>query len=245
MAHVLHLIPPYRIHFPACRYIINDVAVGTGNDGSVIGAFCPSFDFQTAEADIHQLPNMVDHTHVPGVHDVSTLFIFKNREILSRALFFHQVVLIAAGLGTGSPVAVSSGHIVGKEASAAVADTHGPMDESFQLQVGRDFFPDLPDLRKAQFPCQDHPLGPQIIPGTGAYIICNAGLGTDVALTAGRVAPSQGKCPHIRQDQGIHSGLLELLQVGREVDHLVITGHGIHSNMDSDAMAMGKSYRLG
>ena len=47
-----------------------------------------------------------------GIHNVCALFVFKDGEILAGTLFFHQCVLIAAGLGAGTPVGVPAGHVV-------------------------------------------------------------------------------------------------------------------------------------
>ena len=240
---MLHLVSPHRVHGPARRHIVNDMAVGAGDDGGVVGAFGPALDLHAAEARVHQLPHVVDHAHVPGVEDVGALLILEHREILPRPLLLHEIVLVAAGLGAGAPVAVPTGHVVGKKAAPGVAHTHGAVDEGLQLQVRRRLVPDLPDLGKAQLPGQDHPFGPQVVPGAGADVVGHTGLGTHVALTAGGVLPRQGEGSHVRQDQGVHPGLLELLQVGRKAGYLMVSGHGVHRDMDPNAVAVGKGHR--
>ena len=48
-------------------------------------------------------------------------------EIFAGALFLHQGVLVAAGLGAGAPVGVPTRHIIGEQAAAGVGHAHGPV----------------------------------------------------------------------------------------------------------------------
>ena len=241
---MLHLIPPYRINGSARCHVINDMAVRAGNNGSVIGTLGPALDLQTAEARVHQLFHMVDHAHIPGVQDIGALLVLKHWEVFARPLLLHQVILIAAGLGAGAPVAVPSGHVVGKQASPGVAYAHGAMDECLQFQILRNFFTDLPNLTKTQLPSQNHPLGSQVVPGVGTDVVGHTGLCAYMALTAGGVLSRKGKGSHVCHNQGVHPGLLELLQVGWKVDDLVIPGHGVHGDVDPDTVVMGPGHCL-
>ena len=63
-------------------------------------------------------------------------------------------------------------------------------------------------------------------------------------LAVGGVFPGQGKGPQVRQDQGIHPGIVQLLQIGGELGNLLISRHGIHGNVDMDTMVVGKFHRL-
>ena len=45
MGHVLHLVPPDGIDFPACRHIVDAVPVSPGDDGGIVGGFCPALNF--------------------------------------------------------------------------------------------------------------------------------------------------------------------------------------------------------
>lgn len=60
-----------------------------------------------------------------------------------------------------------------------------------------------------------------------------------MALTAGRVFPGQGKGAQIREDQGVHPGVIEKFQIGRKLPDLAVAGHGIHGHVDADAVGMG------
>ena len=65
-----------------------------------------------------------------------------------------------------------------------------------------------------------------------------------MALTPGSIPPRQGEGSQIPQDEGVHPGVLELLQVRREGVGLAVAGHGVHRGVDPDAVAVGKGYRL-
>ena len=245
MAHVFHLVPPHGIDGLPCRRGVQTVAVGPGDDGRVVGGLGPALDLQTGEARAAQVPQVVDHAHVPGVQDIGALLVLKHREILSRTLLLHQGVLVPAGLGTGAPAGVPAGHIVGEQAPPRVADAHGAVDEGLDLQVRRGLVPDGADFLQTQLPGQDHPAGPQVVPGPGGLVVADAGLGGDVPLTPGGVLPRHGKGPQVRHDQGVHPGVRQPFQVLRQAGRLVVPGHGLDGAVDPDAVAVGKGHRLG
>ena len=70
-------------------------------------------------------------------------------------------------------------------------------------------------------------------------------LGADVPLAVGCILPRQRKCPQIRQDQRIHAGVLQPLQIFRQLFRLLPAGHGVHRHMDGSAVLVGIAHRLG
>ncbi len=188
---------------------------------------------------------MINHAHVPAVHNVRPRPVLEHGEVFAGPLLLHEVVLIPAGLGAGPPVGVPAGHIVAEQAPAAVADAHCPVDKRLQLQRPGGPRPDLPDLLQAQLPGQNHPPGPQLVPGQGGLVVGHAGLGGDVAVTPGGVPPRQGKGPHVRHNQRIHPGAVQDLQPRREAVRLPVAGHGVDGHMDPDPVLMGKADRPG
>ena len=64
-------------------------------------------------------------------------------------------------------------------------------------------------------------------------------------LAFGGVLPRQGKGAQIRHNQGIHPGVLELLQIPGKVGNLLIAGHGVHRHVGFHPMGVGKSHRPG
>ena len=221
------------------------MAVGSRHDGGVVGGFGTALDLQAVHPGIPELREVVDGAHVPGVHDVAALLVLKDREVLSRALLLHQGVLVAAGLGALAPVGIPAGHVVAEQAAPGVADAHGPVAEGLDLQLLRRLGPDLRDLGKAQLPGQHHPAGAQVVPGPGALVVRDGLLGGDVALTPGSVLSRKSKDSQIRQDQGVHPGVLEELQVRREAYDLVVPWHGVHSAVDLDAVLVGEGHGFG
>ena len=119
------------------------------------------------------------------------------------------------------------------------------MAEGLQLQGRVHPAADLPDLVHPQLPGQHHPLRPQVEPRLGAGIVGNGLLGADVPLAPGGVFPGQGKGPQVRQDQGVHSGIVELFQMLRQAVHLAAAGHGVHGSVDLHSAAVGKFHRPG
>ena len=187
---------------------------------------------------------MVDHAHIPAVHNVCALFVFEHREILPGPFLFHQRILVAAGLGTFAPVAVPSGHIVAQQAAPGVADTHSPVAEGLQFQLRRHPGPNGGDLLQAQLPGQHHAAGAQVMPGLGADVIGDRLLGADVPLAVWRVLPRQGERAQVRQDQGVHPRRVQLFQMGGQGLRLIPAGHGVHRGMYLYAMVVGKPHCL-
>ena len=242
---MLHLVPPHRVYGPSGGRIVQHVAVGPGYDGRVIGGLGPALDLQAVHPGIHQVVQVVDHAHIPGIHDVGALLVLEHREILPGALLLHQCVLIAAGLGAGTPVGVPSGHVIGQQAPSGVRYAHGPVAEGLDLQRRVHPAADLPDLVHPQLPGQHHPLRPQVEPRLGAGIVGDGLLGADVPLAPGSVLSRQGKSPQVCQDQGIHTGIVELFQVLGQAVHLAAAGHGVHGSVDLHSAAVGKFHRPG
>ena len=99
--------------------------------------------------------------------------------------------------------------------------------------------PDFDNFRQTAFPCQHHPLGTQIEPCLGASIICDGLLGGDVALAMGSVFPRQREGAQIGQNQRVHPGVFQLLQIGGKAGYLVIARHGVHGDVYPDPMGVG------
>ena len=188
---------------------------------------------------------MVDHAHIPAIHDIGTLLVLEYREVLAGALFLHQRVLIAAGLGARAPVGVPPRHIVAQKAASRIADAHSAMAERLQLQLRRHALPDGGDLRQTDLPGQHHPGGAQLVPGLGADVVGNGLLGADVALAVGRVLPRQRERPQIRQNQGVHPRRIQLFQMGGQRLRLVPAGHGVHRGVYLYAVVVGEAHRPG
>ena len=245
MADMLHLIPPHGVDGLSGQYVVQTVAVCTGDNRRVIRGLCAPLNLQTADSGIAQVVQMVDHAHVPGVHDIRTLFILVHRKILAGTLFLHQRVLVPAGLGTRAPVGIPTGHIAAEQASARIADAHGSVDKALNLQRRRRLRPNLPYLVQTHFPRQNDALRAQIVPRPGAFVVGDAGLRGNVTLAVRRVFARQCEDPHIRHDQRVHPGALEFFQMRRKAGRLVVAGHGIHRAVDFNAAAVGVRHRRG
>ena len=245
MADVLHLVPPDGVGGAALRHVVDGMAVSPGDDGGIIGGFGPALDLQAVHSGVHEVVQMVDHAHITGVHDVGTLFVLEHREVFAGALLLHQGVLVAAGLGAGAPVGVPAGHVIGEQTAAGVGHAHGPVAEGLQLQLRGGAAADLTDLVHAQLTGQHHSLGAQIVPRLSAGVVGDGLLGADVAFTAGSVFSRQREGPQIRQNESIHPGIVQALQMGGEGIHLAAAGHGIDGDVDPDAVVMGIGHRKG
>ena len=59
-------------------------------------------------------------------------------------------------------------------------------------------------------------------------------------LAAGGIFACQGEGTQICQDQRIHTGVIQLFQIGGQTGDLFVAGHGVHSHMDLDTVVVGK-----
>ncbi len=244
VGHMVHLVPPYLVHRTACGNVIDHMPVGTGNDGGIVGALGPALDLDAVNTGIHEIGKVVDHAHIPGIEDVSTLFVLVNGEVLPGPFFLHQGILVAAGLGTGTPVGVTAGHVVAEQTTAGVADAHGAVAEGLNLQLWVNLFADLGHFLQAAFSCQHHPLGTQVEPGLGAFVVGDGLLGGDVALAMGGILSRQGEGTQVGNDQGIHPRIVQPLQVSGQLGDFLVAGHNVHGYMGLDTMVVGEFHRL-
>ena len=109
---MLDLVAPDGIDLASGGHVINDMTVGTGDNGSIIGGFCAALDLDALYTRLCQLGNVVDHAHIAGIHDICSLFVLKDGKKFAGALFLHQGILITARLRTGTAIAVASGHVI-------------------------------------------------------------------------------------------------------------------------------------
>lgn len=79
---MLHLIPPNRVDLFPRGDGIQSVAVRSSDNGRIVGGLGPPLNLQTGQPDLRQIPEMVNHAHIPGVENVGTLLVLFNGEIL-------------------------------------------------------------------------------------------------------------------------------------------------------------------
>ena len=237
---MLHLVPPHRVQRLSRGGGVNGVAVGAGDDGGVVGRLGPALQLQAVQTGFHELGHVVDHAHVPGVHNVGALVVLIDGEILPGTLLLHEGVAVAAGLGTLAPIGVPASHVVGQQAPARVAHAHGAVGKGLDLQLLGSLLTDLPDLLQAQLPGQDDPVGAQLVPGPGGLVVDDAGLGGDVALDVGGVADGQGQHAHVGQDHRVHPGLVQVLQPLGQLGDFFIAGHGVAGHVDPHPLGVAQ-----
>ena len=87
---------------------------------------------------------MLDHAQILGVEDVSAALIFVNRHILARSGLFHNGIFPAARMRAGTLVCISSHQEIAQQAPPGIGNTHGSVNEAFDLHIVRnvctDFF---------------------------------------------------------------------------------------------------------
>ena len=64
---VIHLVPPDGVQLFTGGNIVDAVAVSTCDDGGIVGGFCPALNFDAVHACVHQVIQVVDHAHIPGI----------------------------------------------------------------------------------------------------------------------------------------------------------------------------------
>ena len=72
-------------------------------------------------------------------------------------------------------------------------------------------------------------------------MVCHRLLGADMALAMGRIFSRQSKGAQICQDQCVHPGVLQLLQIGGQLFRLLPPGHGVHRGVDGNSVVVGKA----
>ena len=231
MADLLHLVPPDRVQGDALGGSVDGVSIGTGDDGGVVCALGASLDFEGVQARVHQLRHVVDHAHISAVHNIGALVVLKDREILARALFLHQVILIPAGLGAGTSAGIPSGHVVRQQTAAGVGHAHGAVDEGFDLQLRRSLLANFSDVLQGHLSRQDDPAGAQVVPGVGGLVVADAGLGGDVFLHVRGVLLSQPEGTQVGHDDGGDPGVVQHLQPSGQRLHLAAPGHGVDGHV--------------
>ena len=128
------------------QIIINGFAVGSCYSRYIQSCFHTSFDLKAVNSRIDQFRNMLDHTKVLGVKDISASFIFIYRHVLSRSGLFYNGIFPAAWMGTGTLVGVTTCKEVTQQTSSGIGNAHSTMDETFNLHIIRDMRADLLDL---------------------------------------------------------------------------------------------------
>ena len=119
------------------------------------------------------------------------------------------------------------------------------MAEGLKLQLLGHSGPDFGNLGKTQLSCQHNPLGAQVIPALGAGVVGDGLLGGNMPLAVGRIFSGQGEGTQIRDNQGVHAGVVQTFQVFRKPGNLIVSRHGVHGDMALDAVVMGKLHRQG
>ena len=63
-------------------------------------------------------------------------------------------------------------------------------------------------------------------------------------LTMGGIFPRQHESAKIRNNQRVHPGVVQPLQIGGQLGDFLVSRHGVHSHMAFNAMRVGKFYRV-
>ena len=113
------LKPLWQLKMLRIRLIdIHSLSVGICDNGHIIRRFSSALDLKAVHACLCKLINVVEHTHILGVEDISSFFVLKNRIKLIGALFFHKVVSPAARLCALATICVTVYKVLGKQTSA-------------------------------------------------------------------------------------------------------------------------------
>ena len=151
------------VHGAHCMSVSGQCTAGSHGGSDILSTLHSALYLEARNSGIYKLGYMIDHAHIARVHDVGPLLILEDGEIFAGALFLHQRVLIAAGLGAGPPVGVTARHIVGQQAPPGKGHAHSAMYKGFDLQLLGGLCPDLGDLIQRQFPGKHHPAGTHLV----------------------------------------------------------------------------------
>ena len=180
---------------------------------------------------------MLNHAHVPGVHDKGAP-VLADLEILPGTGLFYQMILPAAGLCALPTVCVTPGQIIGEQTAPGKADTHGTVDKGLDVKLLRGIVPDLPNVLQGRLPGQDYRVGTKGVEGIGCGAVDNAELRAHVPCNLGCMALGKLQYAQIRNDQSIHAGVLQEFQISGQHPQLLLPGKGVAGHIDLDVSCM-------
>ena len=170
--------------------LIQEPGIDGADDGHILRPLHPALQFQTADAHLPHLPEIVGETVVLQAQGIAP---------------FAAVHAVGqtAGLGTAAPVAGAAAHYSAHFALAGVAHAEGPVDEN--LNFRRTGLADGPGVLPGALPCQHHPL--TAIRGglTGASGGENAHLGAGVKRQVRQNPPQNIKKTPVLHQDGVHA----------------------------------------
>ena len=166
----------------ALQIIINRLPIRPCHRRHIQRRLHSSFNLITVNPRIQQIRDMLNHTKIFRVKDISSSLILIHRQILPRSGLFHDRILPPARMGAGALVRISSREIIGQQTSSRVRNTHRPMNKRLDLHLLRNMLPNLFDLRQRQLPRCHDALRPLFIPELIRPIVRIVRLCTDMPL---------------------------------------------------------------
>ena len=211
---------------PCGEGLVHDAAVVGHDVADVARILETALDLEARHAGIEQLADVCREVQVAHREQVPAAHVGVSGAV-------REVPRQAAGLAARPAVAAARRERPREEAAAAVADTDGPVDETFDLGGRRGA--DRPDLLEREGPLEDHArearLGQEARPLGRAVAHLRRGVQFD-----GQVHAPQG---HVLHDEGVDPGVDERAGLPLCLLQFVVPQQRVERGMDPHAVAVG------
>ena len=223
---------------------IQSAAIGPGDHRHIVFGFHPAFNFQAADARLHQLGQERHQVQVLGGENVGAVGILAHGQVFAGALLLHHGVLPAAGLGAGALIAAASRQHGAEQAPAGIGHAGRAMHKGLQLhaivQLGAHGLHAL----EAHLTGEDHPFAAQRLVVLHRRGIHRAGLGADVEGQLRHLFPQGHNGANVANDSRVHANAMGDAGGLHIVVQLVVEGHHVHGEVELLALFMHQAHRL-
>ena len=221
-----------------CFQLAQEAAVDAADRGHVLRLFHAAFDLPGGQTQPVQLRQVVVTEEILGGKQVLAFCFY--RDFL--AVFIHQPVGHAAGLGTAAPIAAAAAHHGRKQALAAEADAQRAVDEHFQRDGA--FFLDGADIGEGQLPGQNGPAHAFRRQQTGSPGIADRHLGAGMDSQTGHGLPQGVQQADILHDDRVHAHSIKLGRIKQKRAQLPVAHQRVGGDVDFDPVEVGQTHGL-
>ena len=237
---LVQLVPPKirnRIHRRIGRHPVQRLPVHPDYCCQIMNAFHSALDLETLDSRRRQLRQMFQQAQIPRIQDIRPVFVFLHRKILSRALFLHQGIAPAAGLGAFSPVRLPSRHVGAHQAASGIRYAHRAVHKALQFRCN--ILPNLPNLRQGQFPGQNDTARALFLPEQRRLPIGRVGLRADMDWQLGNHFPCGPKHTGIRHQNCVTTDVRQSAQIVGQQGHFGVMRKYVHGHVNFARPGMG------
>ena len=221
--------------------IINCLTICLDNCANIERSFHSAFDFQADYAGFNQIRNMVDHTKVFRIVNVSTSFVFFNGHIFTGTCFFNQMVFPTAGMGTSAFIGITTAEVIAQQASARIRNAHSTMNKGFDFHIRRNFFANFANFTQGKFSGNNHTSRTQLIPHAGTLVVGVVCLCRNMDFQIRSRFSCHSKYTQVRNQYSISTKFINFFEIVSHTFKICIVSKDIGCDIYFCTMFMGKT----